>query len=254
MEAVMHSSIEALTLLLVALLAGAVNAIAGGGTLLSFPVLVWFGVPVIMSNATSTLAMFLGTAGSIYGFRRQLPLIGRRLKWLLPVSVLGGWLGGVLLTRSSERLFAALVPPLILFATLMFLLQRWLRSAPEAHAAPWMVVLLQFCIAIYGGYFGAGIGILMLAALGLLGMRDLHEANALKNVLAAAINCVASVWFIAAGLIDWPRAAIMTAGTVVGYFLGAHYSQRVPQQYVRTGIVIAGFAAALILAWRQYRP
>jgi uncharacterized protein len=248
----MTSPFEALALLLVATLAGAVNAIAGGGTLLSFPVLLYFGVPSVVANASNALVMFLGTAGSIYGFRRQLTSIGRWLRWLLPVSVLGGWLGGVLLTHSSERLFASLVPPLILFATLMFLLQGWIQRWPAGRAASWLVAGLQLLISIYGGYFGAGIGILMLAAFALLGMRNLHEANALKNILSSAINCVASIWFIAGGLIDWPRAGVMTVGTVAGYFLGAHYSQRVPQRWVRTAIISAGFAATAILAFRQY--
>jgi uncharacterized membrane protein YfcA len=248
----MSSPTEALILLLVATLAGVVNAIAGGGTLLSFPVLLYFGVPSLVANATNSLVMFLGTTGSIYGYRRQLATVGRRLRWLLPVSVLGGWLGSVLLTHSSERLFASLVPLLILFASLMFLMQRWIGHWPAGHAARWLVGALQFLIAVYGGYFGAGIGILILAVLGLLGMKDLHEANALKNILASAINCVASIWFIAGGLIDWPRAGLMTAGALIGYFLGAHYSQRVPQNWIRVAIIGIGFAAALILAVRQY--
>jgi len=243
---------EAAALFLVALVAGGVNAIAGGGTLLSFPTLLYFGVPSVIANATNALVMFLGTAGSIYGFRGQLRAIVPWLKWLLPIGVAGGWLGGVLLTRSSERLFANLVPLLILFATLMFTLQRRLRAPAGAHAAGWIIGVLQFLIAVYGGYFGAGIGILMLAAFGMLGLRDLHQANALKNVLSSAINCIAGLWFVLGGLIDWPRAGIMTAGTVLGYFLGAHWSQRVPQRWVRTAIVIAGFTATAVLAWRQY--
>jgi uncharacterized membrane protein YfcA len=248
----MTSSLEVLTLLLVATVAGAVNAIAGGGTLLSFPVLLYFGVSSIVANATSALVMFLGTAGSIYGYRRQLPAIAHWLRWLLPVSLFGGWLGGVLLTHSSERLFATLVPLLILFATVMFLLQGSLRRLPRGHAAHWLIAGLQLLISIYGGYFGAGIGILMLAAFGMLGIKDLHEANALKNILASGINCIASIWFIAAGLIDWPRAILMTVGTIAGYFLGAHYSQRVPQSSVRVAVISAGFLATAILAWRQY--
>jgi uncharacterized protein len=249
---VIISPVEALTLLLVATFAGGVNAVAGGGTLLSFPVLLYFGVPAVVANATNALVMFLGTAGSIYGFRRQLAAVGRWLWWLAPVSVLGGWLGSVLLTHSSERIFAALVPALILFATLMFLLQDRIRRWHVGHTAGWAVAALQLLISIYGGYFGAGIGILMLAAFALLRLDSLHEANALKNILASAINCVASVWFIAAGLIDWPRAVIMTAGTVAGYFLGAHFSQRLPAGWLRTGIICAGFTAAAILAYRQY--
>jgi uncharacterized membrane protein YfcA len=127
-----------------------------------------------------------------------------------------------------------------------------LRRLPAGHAATWLIAGLQLLVAIYGGYFGAGIGILMLAAFGLLGIEDLHEANALKNILASAINCIASLWFIAAGLIDWPRALLMTVGAISGFFLGAHYAQRVQQRWVRAAIVAAGFIATAILAWRQY--
>jgi uncharacterized membrane protein YfcA len=238
---------EALILCAVTLLAGAVNAVAGGGTLLSFPTLIYFGVPPVVANATSTMAMFLGTAGSIYSFRGQL----REIRWwlwrMLPVSLAGGWLGSVMLTHGSERLFTALVPWLILFATLLFMLQGAFRRLVFSQSHMIVAVIFQLLVAIYGGYFGAGMGILMLAALGLMGMSDLSTMNALKNVLAAAINCVATMWFIASGQIDWPRAAVMTVGAVAGYFIGAHYSQRVPQRLVRTTVIIVGLSVSAVL-------
>lgn len=251
---------EALTLCLVAALAGAINSIAGGGTLLTFPALLWFGTGALVANATNTLALFLGTGGSIWSLRRHIPAVRPWLLRLLPVSIAGGWLGGVLLTRTSEHAFAALVPWLILFATLVFLAQGPLRriagfddgGSPTPHRRlVGLAQVLQFAVAVYGGYFGAGIGILMLASLGFLAIGSLHEVNVAKNILAGAINCTAAVWFIIAGLIDWPRAAVMTVGAVIGFFVAAHYSQRVPQAWVRRAVVVVGLGITVAQFWQQ---
>lgn len=256
------SATEAAVLCAAAAVAGGINAIAGGGTLLTFPALLWFGTGALVANATNTLALFLGTGGSIWSLRRHIPAVRPWLLRLLPVSIAGGWLGGVLLTRTSDRAFAALVPWLILFATLVFLSQgplRRLAGFPDQGGARphrrmiWLAQLLQFAVAVYGGYFGAGIGILMLASLGFLAIGSLHEINVAKNILGGAINCVAALWFIAAGLIDWPRAAIMTGGAVAGFFLAAHYSQRVPQAWVRRAVVAIGLCITIAQFWKQGR-
>lgn len=248
---------EALALLVAGAAAGAVNAVAGGGTLITFPALIFFGTSTIVANATNTLALFAGTAGSIFSFRRQLAAVKPWLIRFVPVSIVGGWLGSVLLTRTSERVFAQFVPFLLLFATAVFIAQGLFRRlvAPGRphHRVVWLAIVFQFGVAVYGGYFGAGIGILMLASLGFLDLGDLHEVNALKNVLAAVINFTAAMWFIASGLIDWPRAAILTVGAVGGYFLGAHYSQRVPQKIVRHAITAVGLAISAAMFWRQFR-
>jgi uncharacterized membrane protein YfcA len=173
-------------------------------------------------------------------------------------------LGGILLTRTREAVFARMVPFLILFATILFVAQGAFRrfagfaDKPGAAAPPhrrgiWAAILFQFFVSVYGGYFGAGIGILMLASLGYLGLTDIHEMNCLKSVLGSLINQVAAIYFIFAGLIDWPKTLVMTAGAVTGYFLGAHYSQRIPQQHVRQIITGVGFIISAVMFYRQFR-
>jgi uncharacterized membrane protein YfcA len=238
-----------------------VNAIAGGGTLLTFPALLAFGTPPVIANATSTVALVLGTAGSFFGYRKQIAEVRPWLRWFAPVSLLGGLLGGILLTSTRESIFAALVPFLLLFATLLFLGQGTVRrlagfgdavgKAPGRHSrALGLAVGFQFLVALYGGYFGAGIGILMLASLALLGLTDIHQMNGLKTVLGSLINLVAALWFVAAGLVDWPRAAVMAAAALAGYYLGSHGAQRIPQRVVRLLITTIGFG---ISGWLFYR-
>ena len=257
------SLIEVLCLAAVAALAGAINAIAGGGTLLTFPALLFFQTAPIVANATSTVALVIGTAGSIFGFRQHLRAIWPWLMRFALVSLAGGWLGSVLLTLTSDQAFVRLVPFLILFATVLFLAQGAFRrfagfgenggEIPLHHRRVWVAVFFQFAVSVYGGYFGAGIGILMLASLGFLGLRDIHEMNALKNVLGSLINLVAAAWFIACGLIDWPKAGVMTVGALAGYFIGAHFSQRIPQAAARRLITIIGLVISAEMFRRQLR-
>ncbi len=253
------TALEILALLASAAAAGAVNAVAGGGTLLTFPTLLLIGTPPVVANATSTLALVIGTAGSIFSYRRQVAAVRSWLPRFVPVSLVGGVLGSALLTHSSPEIFARLVPFLILFATLLFLAQGAFRRIATGEVMPaehgralWVAVAFQFAVAVYGGYFGAGIGILMLASLGFLGLGDIHQMNALKNILGSLINLVAATWFVASGLIDWPKAAIMTVGALAGYFAGAHFAQRIPQQRVRVLITMIGFAMSAATFWKQF--
>ncbi|HCL92309.1 MAG TPA: sulfite exporter TauE/SafE family protein [Verrucomicrobiota bacterium] len=252
---------ESLGLVIAAMAGGAVNAVAGGGTLITFPVLLLFGTPPVIANATSTLALVAGTSGGIYGYREHLGPVRQWLWRFAPVSVLGGVLGAILLTCTSNRVFSKLVPFLILFATLLFLAQGVFRrfgspgvhtSSKGKHRAVWGAVFFQFAVAVYGGYFGAGIGILMLASLGFMGLSHIHEMNTLKTILASLINLVAAGWFIGAGLIHWPKAGVMTAGALFGYFLGAHYAQRIPPQQVRLIITLIGFIISVVTFYEQF--
>jgi uncharacterized protein len=251
---------EILGLAAAAAAGGAINAVAGGGTLVTFPTLLLFGTPPVIANATSTLALFLGTSGSLYGYRQHLPAVRPWLTRFVPVSILGGLAGAALLTWTSNKTFSRLVPFLILFATLLFLAQGIFRRVARLEAvgpqarpgAVWGAIAFQLAVALYGGYFGAGIGILMLASLGFIGLRNIHEMNTLKTLLASLINAVAAAWFVAAGLVHWPEAAVMTAGALAGYYLGSHYAQRIPQHRVRQIITAIGFILSAVTFYKEF--
>ena len=255
------SSLEMLVLFAAACAAGAMNAVAGGGTIITFPVLIGFGMPSIQANATSTLALFVGIIGSLYGYRGHLHASRRWLGKFAPVSIVGGLLGAWLLTCTEPKVFDALVPFLIFFATVLFLLSDVFRRLAgfEALAAGKSLaaftvaaMVLQFGVAVYGGYFGAGIGILMLASLGLLGLQNIHEMNTIKTVLAALINLVATGYFIWAGIIVWPQAAVMTVGATAGYYFGASFAQKIPQSRVRMIAGLIGILISFVFFWRQF--
>ena len=175
------------------------------------------------------------------------------------MSILGGLAGSALLTHTSDQTFARLVPFLILFATLLFVTQGVLRryassalvQGGEGNAGIRGAIFWQFLVATYGGYFGAGIGILTLAMLAFIGMRNIHEMNALKTVLGSLINLMAALWFIVAGLIDWPRCAVMTIGAVAGYYAGSHFSQRISQARVRQIIAVIGFTISAVTMYKD---
>jgi uncharacterized membrane protein YfcA len=246
--------LEFITLSAAGCTAGAINAIAGGGTLLTFPVLLMCGTPPVLANATSTVGLVIGTAGSIVGFRGHFKAIRTKLLQFIPICLVGAAIGSWLLTKTSDDQFSKLIPFLVLFATVLFFLQGFLRkSATESKSkAPWFSIALQLPVAIYGAFFGAGIGILMLASFGFMGMRDIHEMNALKNVLGSLINVIAAVWFIAVGMVNWPQALALTTGALIGYYLGAHFSQRISPQKVRHLITAIGLIISVVMFWKQF--
>ena len=237
--------------------AGVMNALAGGGTILTFPTLILLGVPAIAANATSTVALLPGAAASLAGYRREVATHRGWLKTLFLPSLVGGGVGSVLLLRTPEKLFASLAPFLVLFATLLFLLQIVLakrKGDAEAHAphgpttARWgAATLAQLAVAVYGGYFGAGIGILMLVVLGFLGLTDIHAMNGLKNFFGITINLVAAAWFIWNGAVQWPIALVMVAGATVGGYAGARFARRIGKEKARAAVVVIGLGVTAVL-------
>ncbi len=213
--------IELGLILVAAAVGGAVNAIAGGGTLITFPAIVALGVPPLVANATSTVALWPGAVGSMWGYRRFLtdvrPWV---IRFALP-SLLGGALGAWLLLHTTARAFDRIVPFLVLAATVLFLLQEALvkrrrTSEPTGELVPegsrWWFLGAQFLVGVYGGYFGAGIGILMLAVLGFMGFANIHTMNGLKNWGGLLMNAVAAIMFAASGIVNWQVALAMAAG------------------------------------------
>ena len=243
-----------------AAVAGAINSVAGGGTLVSFPMLVWMGVPGNIANATNTLAMAPGSTGSAIGYRREVAGVPKKYLLLLIPSLIGSIVGGVLLYLTPQKMFAVLVPYLIIFATTLFMLQdqvrRWLRtedSEEKEATTGWLIGAgcYQFGVAVYGGYFGAGIGILMLAALGMLGMRDIHQMNGLKNVFGTLTNGAAAIFFVFVGMIHWPAAILMSIGAIVGGYGGAGLARKMGQTAIRRLVVLIGFAMAISLFFKR---
>ncbi|HKI36162.1 MAG TPA: sulfite exporter TauE/SafE family protein [Gemmataceae bacterium] len=244
-------------LCLSALAAGAINSIAGGGTLLTFPALTAV-VPYEVANATSTVALVPGSAAGAWGYRREFAAIRRWALILAGPSLVGGYVGTRLVIAFPDA-FQILVPWLILTAALLFLLQptlsRFTRGG-QKHGPPstgaWVgVIAFQFLVAVYGGYFGAGIGILMITSLSLMGAGHIHETNALKTFLAACINGVSVVVWVAYDKVRWDLAPGMAVAAIVGGYLGAHFARRLPKALVR-GIVIAiGFGLAAYYFYKQ---
>ena len=249
--------------MIASVLGGAANSVAGGGTLLTFPALVGLGVPVVSANATSTVALWPGSLSSMLGYRDAIKGARTWARALVLPSVLGGLLGAWLLTRTSDARFKALVPFLVLAATLLFLGQKqlggWIRSrrapAPERSDATDLLppppgawaAAVQFAVAVYGGYFGAGAGIMMLAAFGLLGLTNVHQMNGLKNFLGLTFNVVAIATFAASGLVQWPIAIVMAVGSAVGGHYTAKVAQRTNPDLIRRLIGVIGIGAAVWL-------
>ncbi|MCA1595863.1 MAG: sulfite exporter TauE/SafE family protein [Chloroflexi bacterium] len=250
-----------------ACVAGAINAVSGGGTLLTFPVLIKLGVPAIRANATSTVALWPGVLGSIWGYRKDLQGAGTWRNLMMGPSLIGGLAGALLLISTRPAIFSKLAPFLVLAATLLFMshsvVSRFLKSrvkddtgdseparTPKALAA---FLMFQFIVAVYGGYFGAGIGILMLASLGIMGFSNIHRMNGLKAFGAFCINGVAVIVFVVQGVVDWQIGVPMAAGGLLGGYLGARVARLVGQTAVRWIIIAVGFTATVSLLLPQLR-
>lgn len=291
---------QAIALFIAALLGGALNSVAGGGSFIAFPALVFTGVPDINANATNTIALWPGSVASVGAYRRELSASGR-LVWLGSISMVGGVLGAVLLLRTPPATFRALIPFLLLLAVLLFTfggtltsrlraaLARRSRAAaapvpaparaattdehvaavvavmgeppamnppPAAEPLSWTTIagvsLALLVIATYGGYFGGGIGIMILATLAVVGMENIHAMNALKTFLQTCINGVAVVTFIIGGAVWWPQALVMIGGAIIGGYGGAYSAQRLPPRLVRRFVIIVGFTMTLYFFARQF--
>lgn len=296
-----------------AYIAGVMNALAGGGTILTFPALIWIGLDPIVANITSTIALLPGALSSFFGYRKEVSGARRWLKLFILPSFIGGLIGALLLLLTPAKFFAAIVPFLILFATALFALQepinRRLRpangAAPQAtskeqtsnnndapenqseakakpsetetgangKAAPsegkisslagqtaapevsrkWLIgaVVLQFFVSIYGGYFGAGVGILMLATLGLMGLTDIHQMNGLKNLLGFSINSIAAASFIISGQVKWPAAIVMAAAAILGGYSGARLARKFGRTFARRAVIVIGLIMTISLFFNR---
>ncbi|WP_337308537.1 sulfite exporter TauE/SafE family protein [Candidatus Aeolococcus gillhamiae] len=234
-----------------AFLAAAANAIGGGGTLISFPALLLLGFPALTANVTNTVGLLPGYAGGSLAYRAELSVQRRRVLFLGPISVVGAVGGAILLTRTSNAVFAAVVPWLILLACALLLLQpvvtsrvRTRRPEREQHRSPALIVV-QFLGGVYGAFFGAGLGVMMLAVLGLFIRDDLQRINALKGMMALIINVVAAIYFAFFGPVSWLAAAIMLPAGAVGGFAGVSLARRMRPAILRTVVVVFGVAFAL---------
>ena len=249
--------VHALLVFVAGVIAGGINAVAGGGSLVSFPTLIWLGAPPILADATNAAALLPGTLTSAWGYRRELRGVDRRVYALVVPSAIGSFGGALLLYRTTPVVFDRLVPLLILFATCLFMAQEPLQrrfnlSAAHSARSPWLswTMLFQLAVAVYGGYFGGGMGILMLATLTLMGHSDIHRMNGLKCVLSVFINGVAAAYFIAAGMVIWSDGLVMALGAVVGGFGGAAVARHIGRVAVRRVVIAVGFVMAVSLMLR----
>ncbi|CUB07809.1 sulfite exporter TauE/SafE family protein [Tepidiphilus thermophilus] len=232
--------------------AGAMNAIAGGGTFLSFPALLAIGLPPVTANASNSVALWPASLASAWAYRRELARYRQHLPRLTLAAFVGGALGGGLLLVTSNALFARLVPWLLLTATLLFALapriNRWLearRRAGPRQALGWGGTLFQLLVSVYGGFFGAGMGIVMIAAIAMQGIEDLNEINALKNWLSAVIYSVAALTFTLGGAVSWPHTLVVLLAAAVGGYLAGYVARRLPAIWLRRFILLVGTALTL---------
>jgi uncharacterized membrane protein YfcA len=288
--------VNMIVLFIAAMLGGALNSVAGGGSFISFPALIFTGVPPIAANATNTVALWPGSVASTWAYRKELGSVDRLVLVVFSVtSLVGGILGALLLLHTSQSTFVRLIPYLLLVATLLFtfsprvttFIRKQTGRKPEGiqedemevakdeaeieknrvvlgdraeaelrtpinrmAVRPGMAALigisiLQLVISIYGGYFGGGMGILMLAVLGILGMENIHEMNALKTLLTSFVNGVAVVTFAIAGAVVWPQAILMVIGAILGGYGGAYYARQLDPRVVRIFVMLVGFGMTI---------
>lgn len=242
-----------LVTLVAAFLAGAINSVAGGGSFMSFPALILAGVPPIAANATNNAAMWFGTFGSARGYWKDVRAHRKMLISVLAISCAGALIGAVLLLSTPAPTFSHLIPWLLLFATVVFAVSPYLvpeRTSGDPQHQGWQLAL-QFCVALYGGYFGAGMGIMMLAILAFSGLPSFNATNGMKNVLSVAINGVALVPFLLARVVDWRFALPMAVVALAGGYFGAKFFRRVPAPVARAIVITMGVTMTTVFFLRR---
>ena len=250
---------SAIVLFVAGALGGALNAVAGGGSFVAFPALLFTGVPPIPANATNCFALWVGTTASGGAYRQRFDITRRVLVPLLLTSIVGGVAGAILLLHTPAHTFMRVLPWLMLGATLLFAFGKKLTgnrpsalAADTTDAALVWACMFELLVSIYGGYFGGGVGIINLAMLAALGMTDIHAMNALKVVLGAVINGVAVVTFTVAHAIYWPQAIVMTVGAILGGYSAAHFAQKLPQSWIRVFVILVGSGMTLYFFYKAY--
>jgi uncharacterized membrane protein YfcA len=256
----MVTSYEAVVLFLAGVLGGAVNAVAGGGSFVTFPALLFAGVGPLAANATSTIALWVGASASGRAYRSKLKFSRRVMAPLVVASLVGGMIGAVLLIKTPAQTFMHVIPWLMLAATLLFAFGKYLTNRISAeiereasNRAVISAAIFELIVAIYGGYFGGGVGLMNLAMLASLGMSDIHAMNGLKAVLGSTTNGVATFLFVFSGLIAWRQASVMTLGALAGGYATAHFAQKLSQEWIRRFVIVAGVATTIYLFVKAYR-
>lgn len=252
--------VEAIALLVAAFCAGAINAVAGGGSLISFPALIAAGYPARTANVTNTVALWPGYLGGSFAYRPELRRQKERVIRLLAPTVAGALVGSVVLLGTSEDAFEAIVPFLIVFACGMMFFQEQLAAIAKEHrvamtdgvGVPWPLHVTTFLGAVYGAYFGAGLGIMLLAFLVIMIPDDIQHSNALKGMMSLLINAVAVIYFAAFGPVEWAPAAVMAGGAIAGGYLGVGLARRLGSVWLRRVVVTYGLTVALVLFVRLF--
>jgi uncharacterized membrane protein YfcA len=255
------TTIEGVGLFAAAFGAGVLNSVAGGGQFLTFPMLIFTGVPAIQANATSSVAVWPGTVASVVGYRRELRQQRQLLVPMAVASLIGGVLGAVVLLRTPPATFRQLVPWLLLAATLLLIfgapvvrqIRHRLGHGTEIRKGSLVgVTVVQLLLGVYGGYFGGGMGFVMLAAMAFIGLDNMHVMNALKTALASCINGVAVATFVLAGAVAWPEATVMLVGAIIGGYGGAHVARQLDPKKVRSFTIAVGCAMTVYFFAREY--
>ena len=244
-----------IAILLAGFAGGAINAVAGGGTNLTFPTLLWIGIAPVEANVTSAVALWPGGISGAWGFREKLAEVRRVWLWLAVPSFVGGIFGAWLLVHTPQTIFRTIAPFLILASSILIAAQPWMKrvldlDTDRSRAAFVAALAVQLVIATYGGYFGSGIGLMMLVTLGLTGIHQIHHANALKNLLGVLLKGVAVAYFAIAGSVVWIAALFMATGALLGGYAGARVAQRIPERAMRWGIATFGIIVAIIMMVR----